>query len=244
MTETLEATRLHALHELGLLDTPAEPRFDRLTRLAQRLFDVPMALINLVTDDRVWSKSRQGLDAPETPRAIAFCDLPIRANAPVVIPDLTTDPRTAANPLVTGPFGARFYAGHPLVTPTGEPVGTICLIAQEPRFWSAADQAAFTDLAEVVQDELTQVELARALHRAEVASNAEAQFLANMSHELRTPLNAILGFSELLAEDAEAEGRAQALADVNKVHASGMNLLAMIDQLLGLKDPEPGSIRR
>ena len=103
-----ERARVAELHDLGLLDTPPEERFDRLTRLARRLFDVNMALVSLVDHDRQWFKSRQGVDALQTPRNISFCGHAILCDEPLVIEDAAADPRFADNPLVTGPLGIRF----------------------------------------------------------------------------------------------------------------------------------------
>src|SRR4051812_251084 len=107
-----EELRLASLHAIGILDTPPEERIDRITRLAQRVFNVPIALVSLVDRNRQWFKSRCGLFQTETPRAMAFCDHAIRQEAALVVPDACIDPRFSDNPLVTGEPGIRFYAGH------------------------------------------------------------------------------------------------------------------------------------
>ena len=114
-----ELDRVAELHNLHLLDTPPEERFDRLTRIAQRLFGVPIALVSLIDHDRQWFKSSQGLDARQTPRNISFCGHAILADGPLVVHDALLDPRFADNPLVTGPLAIRFYAGMPLLGPQG-----------------------------------------------------------------------------------------------------------------------------
>ncbi|MEJ7808287.1 MAG: GAF domain-containing protein, partial [Telluria sp.] len=86
----------------GLLDTPPEERFDRITRLAARFFDVPMCLVSLIDDDRQWFKSRYGLAATQTPRSDAFCAHAVAKCDMIVVEDAQLDPRFAANPLVTG----------------------------------------------------------------------------------------------------------------------------------------------
>ena len=105
-----EAKRLATLQALHILDTPPEERFDRLSRLAQRLFNVPIVLISLVDANRQWFKSRQGLSVSETPRDISFCSHAILHEDALVIPDTTLDPRFLDNPLVTGEPSIRFYA--------------------------------------------------------------------------------------------------------------------------------------
>ncbi len=121
-----EPERLAALQRLNLLDTESESRFDRITRLAQRLFQVPIALVSLVDSDRQWFKSKQGLDACETGRDISFCGHAILGSGIFEIPDATQDTRFADNPLVTGAPDIRFYAGAPLQSADGFNIGTLC----------------------------------------------------------------------------------------------------------------------
>lgn len=126
-----EHTRLIALESLGVLDTPAEQRVDRFTRLAAMTFGVPIALVSLVDQNRQWFKSRCGLDVAETPRSMAFCSHAVELGDMLVIEDAAADPRFAANPLVTGAPHIRFYAGQPLFS-DGQAVGTLCIIDRAP----------------------------------------------------------------------------------------------------------------
>ena len=124
-----EAERLETLARYGVLDTPPDAALDRLTALAARLFDVPVALVTLIEKDRQWFKSHHGTDLCESPRDVSFCAyaiLPAHQEV-LVVPDATLDPRFADNPLVTGPLGVRFYAGAPLRTSDGTALGTLCL---------------------------------------------------------------------------------------------------------------------
>lgn len=116
-----EAARLETLHSLSILDTPPEERFDRLTRLARRLFDVPIALVSLVDENRQWFKSHPGLDATQTSRDISFCAHALLADETMVIQDARNDDRFHDNPLVTGQPGIRFYAGRRLPRRTAHP---------------------------------------------------------------------------------------------------------------------------
>src|SRR5437660_3237533 len=109
-----EPERLAALQALNVLDTPPEERFDRITRVAGRLFGVPIALVSLVDASRQWFKSVQGLAERETAREVSFCGHAILGDDAFVVPDARSDPRFADNPLVTGPLQVRFYAGQPL----------------------------------------------------------------------------------------------------------------------------------
>ena len=148
-----EVERLARLRELGILYTPAEERFDRVTRLACRLFDVPLAMVTLIDADAQWFKSRQGMGDRENPRTVSFCAHAILGEETMVVPDALEDPRFADNPLVIGEPFIRFYAGHPLA-PNGSRVGTLCTLDRRPRTVAPADLEALRDLAAWVENEL------------------------------------------------------------------------------------------
>lgn len=149
-----EAQRLLALRSLKILDTEAEEHFDRITRMARRMFDVPVALISFVDADRQWFKSRQGLIASETPRDLSFCAHAILSEETLVVEDALEDERFAANPLVTADPKIRFYAGHPITAPDGMRLGTLCVIDFLPRRFPDADRAVLVDLCELVEREM------------------------------------------------------------------------------------------
>lgn len=200
---TDEADRLAALERYGILDTAPEARFDRITRLAQTLFDVPIALVSLVDRDRQWFKSCIGLDVLETGRDAAFCAHAILADGVTEVLDPEGDPRFADNPLVTGPPHIRYYAGAPLITPDGFALGTLCIIDQRTRApLTPHDRATLRDLADVVVDDLELRNLLGETHTVkleESAANAsKMEFLAWLSHELKTPLTAVRGFADTL----------------------------------------------
>lgn len=155
-----ESERVAMLRDLGLLDTPPEERFDRVTRLAAALFDVPIALVSLVDSNRQWFKSRQGLEAVQTERTVSFCGHAILRPETLVVTDTLTDPRFADNPLVTGPPHIRFYAGRPIAMPGGKRAGTLCIIDRRPRTFDAAALARLNDLACIVEDLIAALELA------------------------------------------------------------------------------------
>jgi diguanylate cyclase (GGDEF)-like protein len=155
-----EAVRLAELRTLQVLDTAPEDRYDRVTRVAQRLFDVPIALVSLVDDTRQWFKSCQGLDATETSRDVSFCGHAILGDEIFVIPDAARDLRFRDNPLVTGEPRIRFYAGFPISGPDGATVGTLCIIDRKPRDFGADDRQALIDLGRIVERELASFHLA------------------------------------------------------------------------------------
>ena len=144
-----------------MLDTPHEKAFDDLVALAARICGTPVSLVSLVDRDRQWFKANLGLEIRETPRAVAFCSHAIeRPDQLMIVPDAARDPVFANNPLVTGEWGIRFYAGMPLRTPEGHAIGTLCVIDRQPRTLSAEQQEALGVLARQV---MAQLELRRAL---------------------------------------------------------------------------------
>ncbi|MCP1456477.1 MULTISPECIES: GGDEF domain-containing protein [Pseudomonas] len=155
-----EADRLKNLHSLKLLDTAPEERFDRLTRLARRLFDVPIALVSLVDANRQWFKSSAGLDASETPREISFCGHAILQDQILEICDAEQDERFHDNPLVTDKPGIRFYAGHPLGLEDGSKLGTLCLLDTRPRKLNDEERELLRDLARMAEQEMVAVQMA------------------------------------------------------------------------------------
>lgn len=158
---TDESLRLASLSQCKVLDTPPEERFDRLTRIASAAFDVPIALVSLVDENRQWFKSRVGLDATETPREISFCGHAIHSDAILEVRDATADPRFHDNPLVTGAPSIRFYAGAPLRSPDGRRLGTLCLIDHKPRELDVEQRARLRDMADCVEQELARISTER-----------------------------------------------------------------------------------
>ena len=154
-----EVQRLAALRGLHILDTPPEERFDRITRLAAAHFDVPVALISLVDENRQWFKSTCGIEASETPRDESFCAHAVLSRQPLVVPDALLDARFAENPIVTGMPRVRFYAGYPLFVGDGRCIGTLCILDTRPRDLSEQELARLGDLAELARAELERMAL-------------------------------------------------------------------------------------
>ena len=142
-----EAERQEALDRMELLDTPADPYLDALTRLARDLFQVKMALVSLVDRDRQWFKSRQGLDAAETPRSLSYCSQAVLRNEPLIVEDSQADVRFARTELARNTPDVRFYAGWPLHNADGLPLGTLCLADPKPRAFGKQDIFKLRDLA-------------------------------------------------------------------------------------------------
>jgi CheY-like chemotaxis protein len=149
-----EERRLATLHGLGILDTPREERFDRLTRLAASILLVPVALVSLVDQERQWFKSAHGVEIDQTPRETSFCAHAVAERQLLLVPDALIDPRFADNPDVSGSMRVRFYAGCPLFV--GEScVGTLCVLDVRPRHLTMAQIALLKDVAALVERELT-----------------------------------------------------------------------------------------
>ncbi|MGG2395725.1 sensor domain-containing diguanylate cyclase [Pseudomonas sp. SH1-B] len=146
-----EAERQQALESLEILDTPADPYLDALTRLARDLFGVKTALISLIDNERQWFKSRQGLDVAETPRSVSFCGHAILQSEPLVVEDSHRDSRFCDNPIVQNTPYVRFYAGHPLFDAQHQALGTLCLLDPAPRRLKRQEAMRLKDLAYLVQ---------------------------------------------------------------------------------------------
>lgn len=220
-----EEARLKALGSLNILDTPHEERFDRLTRMAKRMFRVPIALVSLVDENRQWFKSCVGLDVSETPRDISFCGHAILGNEVFLIPDATKDERFADNPLVLNEPYIRFYAGCPLRSLNGSKLGTLCIIDREPRNFSEEDLHTLKDLASMVERELAALELATVDDLTNLANRRGFMLLAQHSLNLcaRQKIPATLVFIDLnkfkLVNDTfgHAEGDGVLIAFANQM---------------------------
>lgn len=165
MRNQQETSRLDALHQLRLLDTPASESFDRITRMASQIFGLPVAAVSLTDHDRQWFKSRVGIDHFAIPRDKAPCAEVAESTQPLIIEDFLKDPHYANSPL--GRAGTRFYAGAPLVTNDGYGLGALCVLGTEPREVSSAELSALTDLAAMV---MAQIELQHAFGRIDPVS--------------------------------------------------------------------------
>jgi len=187
--------RLAALHALNLLDTESEERFDRITRLAQRVFGTSMANFTLVDSDRQWFKSRVGAEGAEDPLDTGFCPHAILETETTVVGDARYDKRFHDNPLVTGDPNIRFYAGHPVAGPGGEVLGTLCVVDDKPRTIEDFDAEALAEFAAMVEAEVASFSLAIGDELTELANRRGfemlGQRLVGAARRLDLPLSVI-----------------------------------------------------
>jgi signal transduction histidine kinase len=242
-----EEQRILELESFGVLDTERDERFDRLTRLATTLFDVPFALVSLVDRKRQWFKSASGLDLWETPRdALAFCAHAIVGDDVFVVENAAADERFCRNPFVVGDPKIRFYGGAALTSEGGHRLGTLCIIDTKPRTMDARERRLLVELAALVMDEmLLHKTLAALRHRteaAEAAARGKGDFLAVMSHELRTPLNAVIGFAECLSSELYGPlGHPKYREYARLIGRGGTHLLDVIGNILDMTGAESDS---
>jgi signal transduction histidine kinase len=242
-----EAARLSDLRSFGILDTPYDPRFDRLVQLAARVFGMEGAVITLLDADRLWFKAHVGIDQRELPRELGFCSWAVLGEGLCVAEDLQQDARFADNPLVASVPGLRFYAGAPLVSRNGHSIGTLAIFDSKPHRFDEAQRQHLRDFADLAMDAL---ELNRALHETEsareeamLASRSKGEFLAFMSHELRTPLNAVIGFAEMLQSEAYGPLGDDHYKDyAGLIRQAGQHLLEVINSILDLSRIEAGKM--
>ena len=194
-----EQARLETLRSLGILETAPEERFDRLTRTAKRLFEVPIALVSLIDENRQWFKSCIGLSVSETSRDISFCGHAILGDDLFIIPDTIVDERFADNPLVLNDPYIRFYAGYPLRAPNGRKLGTLCIIDRQPRNFGKGELEALTDLAAMVEREIAAAQLATLDELTNISNRRGFMMLSQHSLHLcvRRKLSASLVFMDL-----------------------------------------------
>jgi diguanylate cyclase (GGDEF)-like protein len=157
LTRTFASTatlRIANIHSQDLFYTPLEERFERITRVARRALQVPVAAITLLSDTKQWFKSVAGWGVSELAREQSLCDVTARENRLVAIPDTSQDPRSAQRAIVVSTPRFRAYAGHPLADQHGNVTGTFCVFDLKPRQFAAADLQSITDLAAMAQREL------------------------------------------------------------------------------------------
>lgn len=253
-----ERARLEVLRSYGILDSMPEEAFDNITCLAAEICSTPMALITLVDEARQWFKSRVGIELRETAREHAFCAHALESPEALVVGDTHLDARFSANPLVTGAPNIRFYAGVPLISREGAPLGTLCVLDRVTR---ALDERHMILLARLARQVETELELRRslvALRRATVpgvdfrrglgdrpdgtngapAQREKAALVELLVHDMKSPLMSILVNATVLSESVDARAR-EAASDIEMAAAS---LQRLILNLLDIGRAEHGRL--
>jgi len=179
-----EKKRLTVLWQYEVLDTVPEEVFDSLTELAARICEAPIALISLIDEKRQWFKSRVGTTLSETSRDVSFCAHAIQHPDLFIVPDASQDKRFAQNPLVTSEPHIRFYAGAPLITPDGYPLGTLCVIDKVPRALRPNQKQALLILSRHVVSQLELRRRSRELAQVRRQSEASKGELDKLRSEL------------------------------------------------------------
>lgn len=208
-----EVARLKAVARYDVLDTPPDGAFDRITAIVARRFRVPIAIISIVDQDRIWFKSHHGLELSEIPRSPGLCASAILDDVPYVLTDAKLDPRALANPLVAGEFGLRFYAGVPLRTSDGFNLGTLCAIDKVPRATEAGMLEELQDLAGLVID---QMELRLSARLAAARSRALAD---EMNHRVMNSLQFISSMLSLQSRRPQTDPARQLESAADRVLA-------------------------
>ena len=238
-----EIRRLRALEQLQLLGTEREERFDRITRLAQRVFDVPIATLTLVDEDSLWFKSAQGMPVDRAERQASFCDRTVALGGTHVVSDALADLRYATSPAVAGPPHVRFYAGQPLAGPGGLTVGTLCLFDLRPRTLDAGEVALLQELARWTEQELA--------HSVEMDRAREVQQALLPQHPPELPGYRVAGSCEpafavggdLFDHDLVDGDLVLSVADVMGKGAGAAILMATVRAVLRTTVRDPGRAR-
>ena len=234
ITTSFEEKRLAVLRKYEILDTPPDVALDGLTKLASRLFQVPVALVSLVDSERIWFKSRYGFEEQEIVREQGFCATAILGNEPYFVEDASGDPLAMTNSLVTGDQGIRFYAGVPLRTKEGFNLGTFCIMDRVSQSFSSDKQEILQILAELVLDQL---ELRM---EARIAVKHQHQILNTTAHDLKNPLSIMPLLADMIMHHKHDP---KAIDDIAlQIKDAGRRMAGVIHDLLETAREEAGRV--
>ncbi|MBL3656595.1 response regulator [Fulvivirga sediminis] len=233
-----EKERLKVLHSYQIMDTDVDVILDNITALASNICEVPISLISLLDDKRQWFKSKVGIDVTETPIEQAFCWYPVRERQFMQVTDATSDDRFADNPLVTSDPNIRFYAGCPLLSPTGHALGTLCVIDDKPKELTEKQKESLKMLAKLVMAYLEKSKEQQVLMDV---INTKNDLFHLMSHEIKAPLNEIMGVYYLL--DDPKLGYKIEKKDVQLLKNSTENLFNVVNELLDNDEMYGGELK-
>jgi signal transduction histidine kinase len=232
---SVEDERIKTLRRYDMLDTPPDGSFDKLTKLAANLLKVPIAIISLVDKERIWFKSRYGLETQQIDREDGLCASAILTEDFYMVENALTDPRTMGNHLVVGGFGLKFYAAYPLKTKDGFNLGTFCVISKEARTLTNEEADILRDLRDIAMDN---IELRLA---SKVSVTQHNQILNATAHDLKNPLTTIPVRADLIKMKKNDPDTVDAMCDQIKV--ASLNMVRIIDELLQSGSMEAGEVR-
>ncbi|EMY14635.1 GHKL domain protein [Leptospira weilii str. Ecochallenge] len=239
-----EKERLDALHSYRIINTIPEEKFDSLTQIAAYICDSPFVLISLIDTNRLWFKSKIGMNISEIPRDISFCQYTIIQDEIFEIENALKDERFQNNPFVLGPPYIRFYAGTPLKTPEGFNVGTLCVFDTEPKSLNSRQKMILKVLSDQVIANFELIKKNRELvlvhEKKEELQKSKSQFFANMSHEIRTPVHGILGVTGLLSE-MKLQPEQKEYVDI--IRRNGNLLLNLLNDILDFSKLESSHMK-
>lgn len=224
-----EALRIAELLRFDVLDTEDEQAFDELTELASSICGTPISLITLIDEDRQWFKSRLGIDTQETPRELAFCAHAILQDEVFEIPNALDDSRFADNPLVTEDPSIRFYAGAPLITKKGLPIGTLCVADKETKQLTDEQKRILQLLANQV---MGQLELRLNYKKLKRVDKEREKIFSVIGHDLRSPFNGIIGLSRILNNKAAKMDAANIQHMAGSILSASLLVYQVLDELM------------
>jgi len=232
---SIEEERIKALNRYEVLDTPPDGSFDKLTRLAAKLFNVPIAIISIVDKDRIWFKSKYGVDVQEVSRDIGLCAQAVLSDGLYTVEDMFIDPEIALNPLRLGDVDLRFYAALPLKTIDNFNLGAFCLIDKVPRKFGSEDESILSDLRDLVMD---QIELKLASRLIAIQHN---QILNTTAHDLKNPLTTIPVRADLIKMRKNDPEMVDKMCE--QIKTASLNMVRIIDELLLSGTAEAGKVQ-
>lgn len=225
------------MRSYSILDTLPESDYDNITKIAAEICGTPISLISLIDDKRQWFKSHHGLDATETPKEYAFCGHAINTpNDVFIVQDARKDERFHDNPLVTGDPHVIFYAGVPLVSEAGLPLGTLCVIDHKPNLLSQSQISSLSALSNQVINLLelrkSKQQLERTIMELEEKNEGLERFAVVAAHDLKTPLINISSLAQLFQNQYKDILDSEGLEMLEMIIGSSGNLIGLIDGLL------------
>lgn len=232
-----EEKRIKDLESYSILDTFPETDFDNLTMLAAEICGTPVSFVTFIDKDRQWFKSCFGISIDETSRDDAFCAHAINEpNDIFIIPDSRKDERFHDNPYVIGEPYLVFYAGIPLLSENGLPLGTLCVMDQKPRELTQSQISSLKALSDQTQKilelRLNKIKLEETMRKLEEKNQELGKFAYIAAHDLKSPLNNIAALTRIFMDNYKTSIDAEGQEILNLIKSSSDKLKNMIQSLL------------